>query len=93
MARKAKQDTTSKAQERKNTLTALYEGYQGDDLASQMFRKGVELDADKRELFAVIAANRTSLRALAVQDLVSAQDVDALYPPKASAESAEEEAA
>lgn len=75
------------AQIRKANLDAIREAYgEADDIASQLFAKAVDLDDQKRELFGIIAANRTSLRALATQGLVSVQDVDALYPPRASGE-------
>jgi hypothetical protein len=66
------------------THAAISEAYSGDDLISELFRKAIELDGQKRELFAVVTANRTTLRNLATQGLVSREDVNAMYPPKAS---------
>lgn len=80
----------SPTEKRKAILKAITDGYTEEgNLLHDLFRKGVDLEGRKRAIFTEITKNRRSLRDLAGQGLANQQDVDALYPPKASGSSAD----
>lgn len=90
MARQKKADAKpSPAQIRADVMKAIEDGYTGDGIVDLLFQDAVNLDRQKRELLTLTAANRSSLRNLAVGGHVNQEDVDAIYPPKKDAEEAE----